>query len=117
MFNNIRRTTIVIDSDLPKHNNDSATIFEIMHKNSVIAAISLRGEVEINNEFLMPYDLNLQEWDDYDTHRDNVTDFQHWCASRVLSLDRTHAKAILNAIGALQSPTDADRANIALSCH
>lgn len=117
MFNNIRRTTIVIDSDLPKHNNDSATIFEIMHKNSVIAAISLRGEVEINNEFLMPYDLYLQEWDDYDTHRDNVTDFQHWCASRVLSLDRTHAKAILNAIGALQSPTDADRANIALSCH
>ena len=82
-----------------------------------MAAISSFGEVEIYNAMLMPYDLYLEEWDDYDTTRNNATEFQHWCASRMLSLDRTHAKAILNAIGALQSPTDADRANIALSCH
>lgn len=117
MFNRIPRTTIVIDSDYSKHNTYTISIFEIMHKDSVVAAISTRGEVEIYNLQLLPYDLYLQEWDDYDTHRDNVTNFQHWCASRMLSLDRTHAKAILNAIGALQSPTDADRANIALSCH
>ena len=88
-----------------------------MHKDAVVAAISPRGEVELYHEMLMPYDLYLEEWDDYDTTRNNITEFQHWCASRMLSLDRTHAKAILNAIGALQSPTDVDRANIALSCH
>lgn len=117
MFNRIPRTTIVIENDYSKHNNHTISIFEIMHKDSIVAAISPRGEVEIYNLQLLPYDLYLQEWDDYDTHLDNVTNFQHWCASRMLSLDRIHAKAILNAIGALQSPTDADRANIALSCH
>lgn len=117
MFNKIPRTTIIIDDDAPKHRKDTMSVFEIMHKNTTVAAISLRGEVEIYNPTFMPYDLYLEEWDDFDTARNNVTEFQHWCASRMLSLDRTHAKAILNAIGALQSPTDADRANIALSCH
>ena len=117
MFNNIPRTTIVLDSDVPKHQKRTVSIFEIMHKDAVVAAISPRGEVELYHEMLMPYDLYLEEWDDYDTTRNNITEFQHWCASRMLSLDRTHAKAILNAIGALQSPTDVDRANIALSCH
>lgn len=116
MFHRVQRTTIVID-DSEKREKNNASIFEIMHKNSIVATISPRGEVEIYNPFLMPYDLYLEEWDDYDTVLNNVTEFQHWCAARMLSLDRTHAKAILNAIGALQSPTDADRANIALSCH
>lgn len=117
MFNNIPRTTIVIENDVPRHQKYPGSIFEIMHKDAVVAAISPRGEVEIYQEMLMPYDLYLEEWDDYDTTRNNITEFQYWCASRMLSLDRTHAKAILNAIGALQSPTDVDRANIALSCH
>lgn len=117
MFNKTPRTTILIEDDSPRHRSDTMSVFEIMHKNTIVAAISLRGEVEIYHPVFMPYDLYLEEWDDYDTARNNVTEFQHWCASRMLSLDRTHAKAILNAIGALQSPTDADRANIALSCH
>ena len=116
MFRNIPRTTIVVENDLPKRRNHFS-LFEIMHKDTIVAAISSLGEVEIYNAILMPYDLYLEEWDDYDTTRNNATEFQHWCASRMLSLDRTHAKAILNAIGALQNPTDADRANISLSCH
>ena len=117
MFNKIPRSTIIIENDSPKHQSRAISVFEIMHKESIVAAISLRGEVEIYKPMLMPYDLYLEEWDDYEVARNNVTEFQHWCASRMLSLDRTHAKAILNAIGALQNPTDADRANIALSCH
>lgn len=91
--------------------------YEIMHKDTVAAYISARGEVTIHNTQFLPYDLYLEEERDFDTCFNNASVFQHWCASRMLSLDRTHAKAILNAIGASQSPTDRDRAQIALSCH
>ena len=47
----------------------------------------------------------------------NVMNFNHWCASRVLSLDRKYAKELLNSIGASQAVTDKDRANISLSYH
>lgn len=91
--------------------------YEIMHKDTVAAVISARGEVTIHHAQFLPYDLYLEEERDFDTCFNNAAVFQHWCASRMLSLDRTHAKAILNAIGASQSPTDRDRAQIALSCH
>lgn len=106
-----------IDTNEPVPHRDGVSIFEIMHKDLVVAIISERGEVSIYHEQFMPFDLKLLESDDYDDRVGNTMAFQHWCASRMLSLDRTHAKAILNAIGASQSPTDADRADIALSCH
>lgn len=106
-----------IDSNEPVSRAEGVSIFEIMHRDLVVATISERGEVLIYNEAFMPFDLNLLESDAYDHRIGNTTEFQHWCASRMLSLDRTHAKAILNAIGASQNPTDADRADIALSCH
>ena len=106
-----------IDTNEPVPHRDGVSIFEIMHKDLVVATISERGEVSIYHEQFMPFDLVLLESDDYEVRVGNTTEFQHWCASRMLSLDRTHAKAILNAIGASQSPTDADRADIALSCH
>lgn len=92
-------------------------VYEIMHKDTVTAVISSQGAARILNARFLPYDLYLEEEQDFDTRFNNAANFQHWCAARVLSLDRTHAKAILNAIGAAQSPTDRDRARIALSCH
>lgn len=65
----------------------------------------------------MPYDLVLVESDDFDERINNVTNFYYWCASRMLTLDRTYAKEILNSIGASQSVTDRERAQIALSYH
>ena len=53
----------------------------------------------------MPYDLYLEEEGsevDIDTRINNLDNFYHWCASRVLSLDRKYAKEILNSIGAVQ---------------
>lgn len=91
-------------------------VYQLMHKDTLAAEISDRGIASIFDAALLPYDLYLEEGTDFDTCFNNATEFQHWCASRMLSLDRTHAKAILNAIGASQSPTDRDRAQIALSC-
>lgn len=93
--------------------------YEIMHMDRMVASISLGGNAEIFNEIFMPYDLYLEqeEKNDIDTMINNLTNFYHWCASRVLSLDRKYAKEILNSIGVAQAVTDRDRANISLSYH
>lgn len=96
-----------------------ADIYVIMHMEKIVARISTIGKVEILNEKFMPYDLYLEneEENDIDTMINNLTNFYHWCASRVLSLDRKYAKEILNSIGVSQAVTDKERANISLSYH
>ena len=63
----------------------------------------------------MPYNLYLEEEEDVDTLVNNITNFNYWCATRVLTLDRKYAKEILNSIGMNQAVTDKDRAKVALS--
>lgn len=93
-------------------------VYEIMHMEKVVAWIATNGRAEVLNEQFMPYDLYLDsEDDDIDTLVNNLSNFYHWCASRVLSLDRTYAKDLLNSIGVSQAVTDRDRANISLSYH
>lgn len=93
------------------------TVYEIMHMEKIVAKISSSGKAEIFEESFMPYDLYLDVEDDNDIDVlvNNVNNFNHWCASRVLSLDRKYAKDILNSIGVTQAVTDKDRANISLS--
>ena len=93
------------------------TEYEIMHSDKKVATVSLTGRVRIVNEQFMPYDLYLEEETEIDALVNNVTNFYHWCASRVLSLDRQYAKDLLNSIGAAQALTDRDRAHISLSYH
>ncbi len=63
----------------------------------------------------LPLDLFLEEKDDIDSRINNINNFYHWCSSRVLTLDRIHAKAILNSCALSQLQTDQDRAQVALS--
>ena len=86
--------------------------YEIMHRESCVAQLSTTGECRVCLEDFMPYDLVLVESDDFDERINNVTNFYYWCASRMLTLDRTYAKEILNSIGASQSVTDRERAQI-----
>ena len=92
-----------------------ATVYCIMHTERCVAQVSTAGECKIYFEDFMPYDLVLEESDNFDDRINNVTNFYYWCASRMLTLDRTYAKEILNSIGASQSVTDRERAQIALS--
>lgn len=94
-----------------------STVYEIMHMEKVVASISSLGQAQILDERFMPYDLYLEESDDFDDLLNNLAVFYHWCASRVLSLDRKYAKEILNCLGLSQAVTDQDRANISLSYH
>ena len=94
-----------------------ATVYCIMHTERCVAQVSTAGECKIYFEDFMPYGLVLEESDDFDDRINNVTNFYYWCASRMLTLDRTYAKEILNSIGASQNVTDRERAQIALSYH
>lgn len=92
-------------------------IYDIMHGEKKVARIDTQGHCKIYNHRFMPYNLYLDDTEkDIDTLVDNVTNFQHWCASRILTLDRQYAKEMLNSIGAVQAVTDRERAQIALSC-
>lgn len=106
-----------LHKSIPKQSEMNS--FEIMHMEKCVAQISSNGRVEIHDEKFLPYDLYLDEndEDDIDVRVNNITNFNHWCASRVLSLDRKYAKEILNSIGMSQAVTDKDRANISLSYH
>ena len=94
-----------------------ATVYCVMHMEKCVAQVSTAGECKVYLEDFMPYDLVLEESNDFDDRINNVTNFYYWCASRMLTLDRTYAKEILNSIGASQSVTDRERAQIALSYH
>ena len=83
-----------------------AIVYHVMHMEKCVAQVSTAGECKIYLEDFMPYDLVLEESDDFDDRINNVTNFYYWCASRMLTLDRTYAKEILNSIGASQSVTD-----------
>lgn len=90
----------------------------IMHMNRQVACVWTNGRAAVYEERFMPYDLVLDsDDDDIDTRVNNLDVFYHWCASRVLSLDRKYAKEILNSIGASQATTDKERAKISLSYH
>ena len=62
------------------------TVYEIMHMEKIVAKISSSGKAEIFEESFMPYDLYLDVEDDNDIDVlvNNVNNFNHWCASRVL---------------------------------
>ena len=109
-----------LDSNISSPDKSTGTVYQIMHMEKTVAEISDTGEAKIINEQFMPYDLYLDEEEadfDIDTRLNNLNNFYHWCASRVLSLDRKYAKEILNSIGAAQAVTDRDRADISLSYH
>ena len=89
--------------------------YEIMHINKIVAQIDFVGRSKIYYPEFMPYNLYLEEEEDIETLVNNVTNFNYWCATRVLTLDRKYAKEILNSIGMKQAVTDKDRSKIALS--
>lgn len=93
----------------------SEDFYEVMHGDRRVASINRTGHCKIYEKTFMPYNLYLEEEEDIDSLVGNVTNFNYWCATRVLTLDRKYAKEILNSIGMLQAVTDRERAKIALS--
>lgn len=98
-------------------NNDWYS-YTIMHKDTEVVTVYSDGACEIHNLDFMPYNLYLiTDKDDIRSRMNNLDNFYHWCASRVLTLDRKYAKEILNSIGMKQAVSDRDRAEIAITYH
>lgn len=91
------------------HNTKDELI--LMNKDTVICYYR-NGSVRIVNE--LPYGLYLTECTDIDDRVNNINNFQNWCSRRMLTLDREHAKVILNSVGLRQAVTDVDRMSVAL---
>ena len=92
--------------------------YTLMHKDRKVASIREDGTCTVYSRRFMPYNIWLDDADrELDTRLNNRENFYHWCASRVLTLDRRYAKEILASIGARQAVTDRDRAMIAISYH
>ena len=70
-------------------------IYEIMHMDRRVAKINDSGQCKIYYKSFMPYNLYLEEAEDIDTLVNNITNFNYWCATRILTLDRKYAKEIL----------------------
>ena len=89
----------------------------VMHLNKEVAEIRADGTCTVFSDAFMPFDLWLEDGADIDTRVNNLTNFNYWCASRLLSMDRQYAKEILSSLGLSQAVTDRDRAQITLSYH
>lgn len=121
----MEESRLTFETDIPLNKNHikgtnkkkKLQIYEIMHIDKTVAVVDSGGRAQIVLEEFLPYDLYLEEENDIDTLINNLNNFYHWCASRVLSLDRKFAKEILNSIGMAQAITDKDRAAISLSYH
>ena len=109
--------TFELDTNQTPSKKTDATVYDIMHMNRIVATISNYGDAEIVDEQFMPYDLFFEVSSDPNDRLNNLNEYLHWCASRVLTLDRKYAKEILNSIGAPQSFTDRERAEISMSYH
>ena len=90
-------------------------VFQVMHKDLCVASINRKnGEVKLFRKKLLPFNLWLEESEDFDERVNNLTNFNYWCSTRLLSLDRRYAKELLNSCGLTQAITDKERADIAL---
>ncbi len=90
-------------------------VYEIMHRNRRVARIDVAGNSKVYFPSFMPYNLYFEDGQDFDTKFNNLVNFYFWCASRVLTLDRQNAKAILGSACLSQATTDKERAQIALT--
>jgi len=88
-----------------------------MCKDASVCEIDLQdGQSKILNANLMPYNLFLNPAANSIQERvANNEAFKEWCADRVLSIDRRHAKKILNELRLTQNQSIDDKAKISMS--
>lgn len=92
-------------------------MYQILFKDIPVFNYELQnGFVQILNKKLMPFDIYLEEADDFDTRIQNNVNFYAWCVERILPLDREYIKEILNYYGFDQAVSDKERSKIAIAC-
>ena len=73
--------------------------YEILHNETPVAQIDTQGRCRIHSKKFMPFNLYLEETDnDLDTRLNNLSNFNFWCSSRILSPKRQYADVILKSL-------------------
>ena len=91
-------------------------LYTVLYLNEPIFNINRsNGEVKIFSSAKMPFDIYLEESDDFDDRLNNIQNFNTWCSERMLSLDRKYAKEIYNYYGFPQRISDSERALITIA--
>lgn len=63
--------------------------YEIMHLDKIAAVIDIKtGYKRIDRQEFMPHSLYFEDVVDVEAAINNINNFYHWCATRLLSLDR-----------------------------
>lgn len=90
-----------------------------MFKDKPVCKIdSETGEFQIFSADFMPLNLFLENFHGTIAEKiSNINAFDHWCADRVLSLDRRYAKKILNELGLSQAQTTSEKAKVSRAYH
>jgi|GEM_PF-1017092 len=102
--------------DRINHNRTKIPEINIMCQNNLVCSINRQnGAVRIYKKNLLPFGLYLTEALGFEEAINNLENFHHWCAERVLNIERKYAKEILNAYGLRQNQSDKTRADIAIS--
>lgn len=90
----------------------------LMSKETPVCHFNMEtGDFVILEPALMPFNLFFKNEEGTIQEKiSNINSFNAWCADRVLSMDRRHAKKILNELGISQSQDDSYKAKISRAC-
>ena len=72
--------------------------FDIMHKDRRVARIYEDGKCTISYPSFMPYNLYLENSDDFDSRIDNLNNFYYWCSVKSQYSRRTPVIKIIKIV-------------------
>ena len=105
----------ITNSQFELNTSNKSVTYEIMHMEKLVATVSTLGKAKIYNAQFMPYDMYLEESNDFDSLENNLENFYYWCTSRMFPLNRTYADEIMQGLGVAGSLTNKERAQLAIS--
>lgn len=105
-----------MDNNLETLDLANYTEYVLMFYDKAVMKFNIKNFIiEILDKELLPIDLYLEEDNyDFDVRFNNRCNIEYWFGSRVLTLDRRFAKAILNSLGLSQIQNDRDKFLIAM---
>lgn len=91
-------------------------MYEIYFQDELVFTITKKGgDVHIYQPKFLPFDIYLEESDDFDDRINNLVNFKEWCAGRILNIDRVYRKEILNYYGFSQNLSSSEQAQIGIA--
>lgn len=89
-------------------------LYTIMNKDIEVVKIQSNGICKILNFDMMPFDIWLEESNDFDECINNISVFNSWCSKRLMPSTRKLANIIFSSIGIRKPDSDIERRDVAI---